>query len=276
MAAIVANPPRIGQSSIKPPPLVTFHVNHPKVVPVPVPNKHLQALSPGVPPIQIPDTPPASPPNRPPVIQTSSLLYPPDSYDLFNGSPGIYSIDAHSLTAALKHAACQPLPEPQQVFPWLHGLHPQNNAQLSFFVARRRSIRKAPRCLRGIAVVKLGGDLSSSRIKGAIAPSELLCDESDANATFLEIDPADGFSVRNFQIQACKLAMVSDIVIYGDENAKDVDLLRLGKRFVSAQRIRRSQESLGYQGLPQFNTFILSSTFRSVSIVHHPYINNIC
>ena len=105
--------------------------------------------------------------------------------------------------------ATQPLPHPEQVFPWMHGLHAENQIQLAFFASRRKSVRKVPRCLRGLSIVKTGGNLQTSKLKGAIAPDELLAPAPRDSPTFIECDPKDGFSVRNFQIQACKLAMVS-------------------------------------------------------------------
>ncbi|KAI9794357.1 MAG: tyrosine/serine/threonine protein phosphatase pps1 [Peltula sp. TS41687] len=271
MATIVARPIQIGQPSGPPTTTTTLKLKTPKAVPVPTPNKHLQPLSPGIPPVQAPETPPASPPTKscdrqPPtesyIPQTSSLLYPPTTYKRVLDSPRIYSIDAEGFAAAINHISSRPLPGPRQVFPWLHGLHPQNQTQLTFFVARRRSQRKAPKCLREITIVKVGGDLTTSRIKGAIAPSEILHDGLGVEPSFLDIDPVDGFSVRNFHIQPCKMATVSDIVIYGDENAKEVDYIQLAKKIAAAQRIWRSQESPGDKGPTRFNTFILSTPFR--------------
>jgi dual specificity MAP kinase phosphatase len=95
--------------------------------------------------------------------------------------------------------------------------------------------------------------LSSSKLKGAIAPDEVL----DTN-TFLECDPKDGFSVRNFQIQACKLAMVSDIIVYGDETTPPECTVELAKNISLAQRKHELSS-----GLPRgmFNTFVLSSEY---------------
>lgn len=259
MAAMVARPIQLGQPAGPSTAAASLKLKTPKAVPVPTPNKQLQPLSPGIPPVQAPETPPASPPTKSYSLQTSSLLYPPDNYNLVLDSPKIYSIDAQALAAAINHISSQSLPDPNQVFPWLHGLHPQNHTQLTFFVARRRSQRKAPKCLRGMTIIKVGGDLNCSRIKGAIAPSEVLRDEPGMEPSFLDIDPVDGFSVRNFHIQACKMAMVSDIVVYGDENAKEADIIQLAKKIAGAQRIWKSQESPGDKGPCRFNTFILSS-----------------
>ena len=192
-----------------------------------VPNKHL----PNFPPISTPtstrrlSTPPASPPNPSGLIETTSLTHPPSDYDSLSDNPPVYLIDAAQLAKALEHIESQPLPSTKQVFPWLHGLHADNQLQLAFFTARRRSLRRTPKCIRGLTIVKAGGDLLHSKLKGAIAPDEILRpwqiakDKTGEDCDFLDIDPRDGFSVRNFQIQACKMATVSDIVVYGDENA---------------------------------------------------------
>jgi dual specificity MAP kinase phosphatase len=163
----------------------------------------------------------------------------------------VYLISGDKLAAALEHLSTQPLPNPDQVFPWLHGLHADNQIQLAFFVSRRKTVRKVPRCIRSITLVKVGGDLSSSKLKGAVTPDELL--DGDA---FLECDPKDGFSVRNFQIQACKLAMVSDIIVYADDKTPLDQTKTLA---VSISRAQRKYETSN--GLPrgQFNTFVLAS-----------------
>lgn len=159
------------------------------------------------------------------------------------------------MAEALEHIATQPLPNPEQVFPWMHGLHAENQMQLAFFSSRRRSVRKVPRCIRSIAVVKTSGNLSTSKLKGAIAPNELLESMSDENPSFIECDPKDGFSVRNFQIQACKLAMVSDIIVYGDRKTHPNETITLAQKLSRAQRAYEEEN-----GLPRclFNTFMLS------------------
>lgn len=96
-----------------------------------------------------------------------------------------------------------------------------------------------------------------SKLKGAVSPEELLQIKpaSEDCGAFLECDPRDGFSVRNFQIQACKMAMVSDIIVYGDEQTDPSDTIALAKRISKAQRAYEVKN--GFQrGL--FNTFMLS------------------
>jgi dual specificity MAP kinase phosphatase len=233
------------------------NINASAACPMPIPNKHLPVCPPGPIPAQ-PDTPPQSPPSDELSLTPPSLLYPPNKYEpRLLGAFTIYKIDAEGVAAALDHAARQPLPDPSLVFPWLHGLHPCNQIQQAFFVARRKNLRKPPKCLRGITIVKAGGDLSRCRLKGAISPDEFLLQE-DTGAVFLEVDPKEGFSVRNFQIQAAKFAMLSDIVVYGDD---DIEVQKLSNDVAAAQQIwRDSHEEKGIM-LPQFNTFICTSLF---------------
>ena len=118
-------------------------------------------------------------------------------------------------------------------------------------------MRKTPKCLRGITIVKAGGDLSCSRLKGAIAPEEFLLQDL-AGAVFREVDPKEGFSVRNFQIQAAKSAMVSDILVYGED---EFEVQRLARDVVTAQQSwRETHEEKGHE-LLKYNTFICTSPF---------------
>ena len=120
--------------------------------------------------------------------------------------------------------------------------------------------------------MKAGGDLSHSKIKGAIAPEEILkplqsakdkkCQECD----FLEVDPKDGFSVRNFQIQACKLATVSDIVVYGDDKTPKQEVEELARRVARAQNAWQRKMDGFQPGGRLFNTFVLSGKLKITSM----------
>ena len=204
---------------------------------------------------------------------TPSLQAPPDTHHHHHRStvdvPSVGAIDAATLAAALDHVATQPMPETRDVFPWLHGLSPVNDAQLTFFGARRRSSRKAPKTLRGITIVKAGGDLTRAKLKGALAPSELISVDPGQVATFNDVDPPQGFSVRNFHIQAVKMATVSDVVVYGDETVTEHQLRRLATRFVTAQKARRAQERPADRGSAVFNTYILTSPFPPSPVWNH-------
>ncbi|ODH53072.1 hypothetical protein GX48_00606 [Paracoccidioides brasiliensis] len=229
----------------------------------PIPDKHIPVCPPGPSPSasKILATPPTSPTLRhigP--LQSNCILYPPASFPKLLDDPPVYSIDADALALALDELAARPLPDPKQVFPWLHGLHPDNHVQLSFFVSRRRSQRRIPRCLRSIAIVKVGGDPSKSRIKGAISPQEIL---APSGTTFLDADPPEGFSVRNFHIQTAKLAPLSDIIVYGDGEADGKEVLEVAGNIAKAQREWRRKFDPGQENT-MFNTFLLKSSFREV------------
>ena len=80
---------------------------------------------------------------------------------------------------------------------------------------------------------------------------------------FFEVDPKEGFSVRNFHIQAAKMAMLSDIIIYKDDTTKMDDLRNTAQRFARAQK--RCREKCAANGLEvaEYNTFVLSSMFQN-------------
>ena len=106
-------------------------------------------------------------------------------------------------------------------------------------------------------MVKAGGDLGCSRLKGALAPDEFLL-QTSTGAVFRDLDPKEGFSVRNFQIQAAKSAALSDILVYGTD---EVEVQGLAREVAAAQRAwRESHEEKGLE-LPQYNTFACTSPF---------------
>ncbi|RMY45870.1 hypothetical protein D0863_15956, partial [Hortaea werneckii] len=243
--------------------------------PKPLPHKHIPYCSPGPRPNshQL-DTPPASPPESGQLVETTSLLYPPSGFDKITNEPPIYSISAEKLSQAIDHLATQPLPAAEQVFPWLHGLHPENQLQLAFFTARKKSLRRTPKCLRGLTIVKAGGDLSHSRLKGAIAADEILCpakpgrDRKSEEGEFLEVDPKDGFSVRNFHIQTCKMATVSDLVVYRDYQTPQEEAERLARRLARAQAAWQRKTDGSAFGGRMFNTFIVSDEYLKIEAVY--------
>ena len=246
------------RQSPTPPPLT---LDTTKFTSAPIPNKYIPYCSPGPVPSsqqQGPVTPPATPPTKHQIIQTLSILHPANSHTKVNNSPPVYAISPSTLAKALAHQAAQELPDPQQVFPWMHGLHKDNQIQLAFFIARRKSVRITPKCLRGITIVKVGGDLITSKLKGAISPDECLQLQARENPAFLEVDPKDGFSVRNFQIQAAKMALVSDIVVYRDDGNSDDELLDLAKSISRAQRSSEERRALNEEDVSEFHTFIVS------------------
>ncbi|KAL2109640.1 hypothetical protein VUR80DRAFT_2171 [Thermomyces stellatus] len=174
-----------------------------------------------------------------------------------DGLLSLYTIDPADLASALDYSSHQPLPDATHVFPWLHGIHSQNHMQQAFFTARNRAIRKAPHCLRGITVVKADGDISVSRLKGAIPSHEFI--QPGPDPEFIDIDPREGFSVRNFHIQAAKHAMTSDIIVYGEDAT---DVMRLGWDIAEAQRRWRESHETAEEPVPEYNTFVCTCPFR--------------
>ncbi|KAJ5897854.1 hypothetical protein N7504_008142 [Penicillium tannophilum] len=222
----------------------------------PIPNKHLPVCPTGPSPADF--ARPESPVLRSGHDQVSSLLYPPFRYQTISSPPGsrVYGIEARELAEALEHQASQPLPDPINMYPWLHGLNPDNHIQLGFFSSRKRTQRKPPHVWRGITIVKLGGDLSKARIQGAVAPHEVI----SATSRFLMADPPEGFSVRNFQIQTAKLAPLSDIVVYGEDGVDRAELLAVAEEFTNAQAAWRFKHDPMQERKP-YNTFVLTSSF---------------
>lgn len=110
-------------------------------------------------------------------------------------------------------------------------------------------------------MIKAGGDLSRSRIRGAVAPDEVfnLCDDSGKG--FLDCDPKDGFSVRNFHIQTIKMAQVSDIVVYGDEKTDHRIIKSVAERAAAVQRQWRKDVEASGQVPESYNTFVLTEPF---------------
>ncbi|KAI1815032.1 hypothetical protein GGS20DRAFT_362562 [Poronia punctata] len=233
--------------------------------PTPVPNKHIPVCPTGPAPAQAPDTPPPSPGRKEAEDddgesrRLSSVLHPPDRYpQLRSGAHTIFTIEAADVAAAIHQTATRPLPDPSLVFPWFHGLHPNNHIQQGFFMPqKKRAGRKTPCCLRGLTVVKADGNLSQSRLKGAIAPHEFLQQGTDGD--FVEMDPKEGFCVRNFHIQPAKTAVTSDIIVYGEEAAV---IRRVAWKAASAQaKWREKNRAQGYT-VPNYNTFICVAPFR--------------
>lgn len=278
MATVTIQPPLVRHSSAPPqhPPALTLDVS--KFKPAPVPNKHIPYCSPG-PALNslhgTPATPPASPPSSHASLAASSLLDPIEgNFPTISEGPPVYSIRASSLAAALDGLAKQVLPDPKQVFPWLHGLHPENQVQLAFFIARRKASRATPECLRSITVVKAGGDLRRSILKGSLSPEEVLSSEAGKESAFLDIEPRNGFSVRNFHIQAAKLARVSDIVVYGNDGDTDPRVRTLARRIALAQRGWAAQNATRQRDAPKFYTFVVSSKWDLTlpQVVFHQHI----
>lgn len=266
---VVQQQPALNHATNTTPPLTPSLKLSTQSSPAPVPNKHIPYCSPGPLPSQNQIvTPPNSPPSRNASPKHTSLLYPPIAHERLLNSPPIYGIKADKLAAALQELATQPMTNPASVFPWLHGLHPDNHTQLAFFVARKTSLRKVPKNLRGITIIKAGGDLSRSRIRGAVAPDEVmtLCD--DHGRGFVDCDPPQGFSVRNFHIQTTKMSQVSDIIVYGDDRTDHRIIKSVAERAAAIQKHRKKLLEHNGESPETYNTFVLTSTFAEFEQSH--------
>ena len=226
-----------------------------------VPNKHIPYCSPGPIPKETPVTPPASPDSD--ELPTSSILYPLSKHRKLQDGPRIYGIGADTLKEAIEEVSTRPLSDPQLVFPWLHGLHPENHIQQAFFTARRKGLRQIPRCLRSLTIVKCR-DIAKSRLRGAIETHEILDSTGNEDASFLELDPKEGFSVRNFHIQIVKMATVSDIIVYKDDCTKFDVLKRTAIRIANAQKKYRETAQAAGIDIGEFNTFVLTCPFEDI------------
>ncbi|KAF8461404.1 hypothetical protein BDZ91DRAFT_663365 [Kalaharituber pfeilii] len=224
--------------------------------PVAIPSKHLQSP---ISPKPVGQTPPVTPPDSPPYHHTScimsSKLYPVDGYPLISECPPLRGIDAAGVAAALDHLASQPLPPADEIFPWAHGAHPENHLQNEFFNTRKVS-QKLPTSVRFITVVKVGGDLNSAKLKGAVVPDDIIQLEGD-RASFMT-DPREGFSIRNFQIQVGKFAKLSDIIVYGGPETSNEEVKEVAKKISTAQLLFRS--SCEWE-IPVYNTFLVRDHF---------------
>lgn len=272
MAAAVARLPDLPSRSPTPAPPLTLNTSW-KGSAAAIPNKHIPFCSPGsVASYGLP-SPPATPPEKPFLAHPGSALQSSDAHHRVSDSPPVYAINAGSVAEVLHHVSSRPSPEPDQVFPWLHGLHPGNQLQLAFFASRRGCPQRTPRCLRGLTIVKAGGDLGTAKLKGAVAPDELLISSNDAagEPVFQETDPKAGFSVRNFQIQACKMATISDLVVYGDDSTPRHQVEHLAQCLSQAQLYHREEEAVPEEDPEEFRTFIVTDSF-SIFESRHPEV----
>ncbi|KAL9103897.1 MAG: hypothetical protein Q9163_001090 [Psora crenata] len=272
MATVFANRPVPRQSATPPPDVPHLRLETTRSSSAPIPNKHIPFCPPGSAPCpqrQSPTPPPHTPPSKHSALRPFSLLRQPATFQRVFDSPEVYSIDVSTLEAALNEIASECLPEPKDVFPWLHGLHPDNDVQLAFFAARRRTHQYPQKCFSSITIVKAGGDLTRARLRGAISPDEILDLSGDDNAaSFLEVDPREGFSIRNFHIQVAKMAMLSDIIVYGDASVTEEEVQDIGKKCATAQSTWRGTSNTDQSDAPTYNTFLLSSPFEEVEKTH--------
>lgn len=249
-------------------------------------------------------------------------LYTPNVLSsILSANPTVFGISASTLASAIDYNYSSPLPEIENIFPWLHGLHPNNITQRMFLNSKRmnfnfdNSIDSAnssfsseilanppmiPSSIRGLLVVKIGSPNTPGTLIGSIYPNEILArrnkndfdfidmddisfskpaegnfdknpvydeDEefSESNNTddllnpsnfapeFLNLDPQEGISLRNFHIQVSKWGTFSDIVLYVSDEADR------NKMMAFAKLISKAQENLRniHPYLPPYHTYVV-------------------
>ncbi|KAL7898353.1 hypothetical protein HDV63DRAFT_346610 [Trichoderma sp. SZMC 28014] len=211
----------------------------------------------------------SSSPSPAPELRQASLLCSPDRHvPVDSEDASLYEIDAASVAEALHYASQQQLPPPSEVFPWLHGLHPENQTQRTYFDGHQCLTGNTPSCLRTITLVKADGDLSVARLKGAIAPGEFM--RPGATPEFIDADPLSGLSVRNFHIQPAKVAATSDIIIYGLDTE---ETRKVAWKIAVAQRRWREKQLAEAKNLPTYNTFVCTSPFSAFETNHRNLVS---
>lgn len=227
-----------------------------------------------------------------PPLRKSALL---DSanWSILAHSPPVIGIETQTLVDAIDFHYSTPLPSVEKMFPWLHGLHPNNVNQRTFLHPNRRvnkefttefipnnssfpvsqgpgsslplpSHKDVPADVRGLIIVKVnrreraasapvqyngfghamqGETLSEPKHSGSIIGTIYLEDilEGDAEKDefadkFKFLDAPEGISLRKFQIQVAKWAVISDIVLYDSADGLTPRLLRLAEAVSGAQR----------------------------------------
>lgn len=141
------------------------------------------------------------------------------------------------------------------------------------------SVGAVPSSVRGLLVVKVGSQNSEGTLIGTAFPDEILCEkepeietddfsfEASSDPTrmdldekpqsaepsdsvipsrflprFINLDPVNGISLRNFQIQIAKWATVSDIVLYVSDESERANALEFG-RLISLAQINFREEN---------------------------------
>ncbi|KAG5949772.1 hypothetical protein E4U53_005777 [Claviceps sorghi] len=222
-----------------------------------LPKKHIPVCPTEPPKSDAVHTPPPSPSFVHESLSQRSLLFPTDNFvSVQKDSLCIFEIGSSQVAAALEFASRQPLPSPDLMFPWLHGLHPKNQVQRAFFMGCERATEKPPVGTRGVLLVKADGDLSRARLKGAVSPDEFM--QADPYPKFVDADPQEGFSVRNFQIQTAKAALVSDVIIYGEDVAESK---KVAWDVAAAQSRQRQSQFEQCTSVVEYNTFFCVSPY---------------
>lgn len=108
-----------------------------------------------------------------------------------------------------------------------------------------------------------GPEPRPSQLQSSFSPDELLL-KSD-NAFAVPTLPPSQINLRNFKLQAAKIASLSDIVVYSADGLASPELLATAERFLEAHKNTRKQRA-AENGLPedefiQYNVFVIVDRF---------------
>ncbi|ODV91529.1 hypothetical protein CANCADRAFT_94 [Tortispora caseinolytica NRRL Y-17796] len=210
-----------------------------------------------------------------------SSLYPPTSFPLIDPSNSIYGITAEQIMSVLDTRNDSAMPPSSVMFPWLHGLCPDNTIQMSLLDPQAVHAGNPPK-VRSILLVRANikarnwsmsstnsrsslmsmdspqsqnsesSSTTASRtfppglLRGAIDPQDILpADASEPG--FAQCKQAPGLNLRSFSSQVRKLALISDIVIYApvpaseDDRTGPLDSFVMSGLLDLANRVKKAQ-----------------------------------
>ncbi|KAL1918033.1 uncharacterized protein VTP21DRAFT_3299 [Calcarisporiella thermophila] len=194
--------------------------------------------------------------------------------ELICDNPSIYGVTASYYFEIQDLYHRTPLPN-DILFPWLHGVDGKNYHQNLFFNVTKVEIPQH----RGLTVVHGGDDVRRCSIVGSVLPGEILAsataatpppsvDAVSSNAdeqqptdqrNFVQSENSEPLiNLRNFKIQVAKYALISDIVVYG-ENGVDEKVLEIAKQISWAQQALRADPST--RPKLEYHTFVITDPF---------------
>ena len=180
--------------------------------------------------------------------------------------PGVRAISADQLKSLLDMQRHQPLTPGDDIFPYLHGVTRDNPVQWAFF-CESQNLKEVgpPRQHRSVLIIHANaeaGDNYPGRLVGSFKADSIL----GPGVEFLHTQPPTGITLRNFNIQPAKMAVISDIVVYDHQRAGVTSraALEVAERAVLAQRWARQQ----WPYLPAYSTCILTDSWDDVEKRH--------
>lgn len=118
-----------------------------------------------------------------------------------------------------------------------------------------------------VNALPFGPEPRPSQLLSSFTPDELLHPSADPPAFNVPKLQPNQINLRNFKLQASKIASLSDIVIYAAEGLASSDLLPTAERFLDAQTHTRQQRAaqcgVDESDMIQYNVFVVSDRFET-------------